>query len=82
LLQLSRQQGMATTAHPSAYCASPMSGQGTSIALISAYVLAGEAAAASGAHLHAFPENGRNSPRFAEDWLASIDNRIAINSQK
>src|SRR5262249_20145633 len=29
-----------------AYCASPMSGQGTSIALIGAYVLAGELAAA------------------------------------
>ncbi len=31
-----------------AYCASPMSGQGTSLALIGAYVLAGELAAASG----------------------------------
>src|SRR6516164_3852518 len=29
------------------YCASPMSGQGTSLALIGAYVLAGELAAAS-----------------------------------
>src|SRR5262249_40782435 len=37
-----------------AYCASPMSGQGTSIALIGAYVLAGELAAASGAHPRAF----------------------------
>src|SRR5262245_45589156 len=32
------------------YCASPMSGQGTSLALIGAYVLAGELAAASGAY--------------------------------
>ena len=39
-----------------AYCASPMSGQGTSIALIGAYVLAGELAAASGAHPRAFAE--------------------------
>src|SRR5262249_12124257 len=31
-----------------AYCASPMSGQGTSIALIGAHVLAGELAAAAG----------------------------------
>ena len=31
-----------------AYCASPMSGQGTSLALIGAYVLAGELAAAKG----------------------------------
>jgi 2-polyprenyl-6-methoxyphenol hydroxylase-like FAD-dependent oxidoreductase len=33
-----------------------MSGQGTSIALIGAYVLAGELAAAHGAHLRAFAE--------------------------
>ncbi len=36
------------------YCASPMSGQGTSLAFIGAYVLAGELAAASGAHQTAF----------------------------
>jgi 2-polyprenyl-6-methoxyphenol hydroxylase-like FAD-dependent oxidoreductase len=36
------------------YYASPMSGQGTSLALIGAYVLAGELAAASGAHQAAF----------------------------
>jgi 2-polyprenyl-6-methoxyphenol hydroxylase-like FAD-dependent oxidoreductase len=36
------------------YCASPMSGQGTSLALIGAYVLAGELAAASGDHQTAF----------------------------
>jgi 2-polyprenyl-6-methoxyphenol hydroxylase-like FAD-dependent oxidoreductase len=39
-----------------AYCASPMSGQGTSIALIGAYVLAGELAAAAGAFPRAFAE--------------------------
>src|SRR5262249_49911894 len=38
------------------YCASPLSGQGTSIALIGAYVLAGELAAAAGAHPRAFAE--------------------------
>jgi 2-polyprenyl-6-methoxyphenol hydroxylase-like FAD-dependent oxidoreductase len=37
-----------------AYCASPMSGQGSSLALIGAYVLAGELAAASGDHEAAF----------------------------
>lgn len=36
------------------YCASPMSGQGTSLAIIGAYVLAGELAAASGAYQTAF----------------------------
>jgi 2-polyprenyl-6-methoxyphenol hydroxylase-like FAD-dependent oxidoreductase len=37
-----------------AYCASPMSGQGSSLELIGAYVLAGELAAASGDHRAAF----------------------------
>jgi 2-polyprenyl-6-methoxyphenol hydroxylase-like FAD-dependent oxidoreductase len=36
------------------YCASPMSGQGSSLAMIGAYVLAGELAAASGDHAAAF----------------------------
>ena len=38
------------------YCASPMSGQGTSLALIGAYVLAGELAAASSAYQIAFQQ--------------------------
>jgi 2-polyprenyl-6-methoxyphenol hydroxylase-like FAD-dependent oxidoreductase len=49
-------QGRVVLVGDAAYCASPMSGQGTSIALIGAYVLAGELAAASGAHLRAFAE--------------------------
>jgi 2-polyprenyl-6-methoxyphenol hydroxylase-like FAD-dependent oxidoreductase len=42
-----------------AYCASPMSGQGSSLALIGAYVLAGELAAAGGDHDAAFAEYDR-----------------------
>jgi 2-polyprenyl-6-methoxyphenol hydroxylase-like FAD-dependent oxidoreductase len=38
------------------YCASPMSGQGTSLALIGAYVLAGELAAAAGTYQAAFAQ--------------------------
>ncbi|HKC94660.1 MAG TPA: FAD-dependent monooxygenase [Nitrospira sp.] len=49
-------EGRVVLVGDAAYCASPMSGQGTSIALIGAYVLAGELATASGAHLHAFAE--------------------------
>jgi 2-polyprenyl-6-methoxyphenol hydroxylase-like FAD-dependent oxidoreductase len=49
-------QGRVVLVGDAAYCASPMSGQGTSIALIGAYVLAGELAAASDAHLRAFAE--------------------------
>jgi 2-polyprenyl-6-methoxyphenol hydroxylase-like FAD-dependent oxidoreductase len=49
-------QGRVVLVGDAAYCASPMSGQGTSIALIGAYVIAGELAAASGDHLRAFAE--------------------------
>lgn len=45
-----------------AYCASPMSGQGSSLALIGAYVLAGELAAAGGDHEAAFAEYDRVMP--------------------
>jgi 2-polyprenyl-6-methoxyphenol hydroxylase-like FAD-dependent oxidoreductase len=49
-------QGRVALVGDAAYCASPMSGQGTSIALIGAYVLTGELAAASGAPSRAFAE--------------------------
>src|SRR5215467_10948253 len=49
-------QGRVVLVGDAAYCASPMSGQGTSIALISAHVLAGELAAASCSHPLAFAE--------------------------
>lgn len=39
-----------------AYCASPMSGQGTSLALIGAHILAGELACSSGAYQKAFSQ--------------------------
>ncbi|WP_280363392.1 VOC family protein [Nocardia wallacei] len=37
------------------YCASPMSGIGTSLALVGAYILAGELATAGGDHTRAYP---------------------------
>jgi 2-polyprenyl-6-methoxyphenol hydroxylase-like FAD-dependent oxidoreductase len=49
-------QGRVVLVGDAAYCASPMSGQGTSIALIGACVLAGELAAASGNPSRAFVE--------------------------
>jgi 2-polyprenyl-6-methoxyphenol hydroxylase-like FAD-dependent oxidoreductase len=36
------------------YCASPLSGQGTSLALVGAYLLAAELAAAGGDHVAGF----------------------------
>ncbi|MET1071472.1 MAG: FAD-dependent monooxygenase [Umezawaea sp.] len=47
------------------YCASPLSGMGTSLALVGAYVLAGELAAAGGDHRVAFPEYERQLRDFA-----------------
>jgi 2-polyprenyl-6-methoxyphenol hydroxylase-like FAD-dependent oxidoreductase len=49
-------QGRVVLVGDAGYCASPMSGQGTSLALIGAYVLAGEVAAASGAYQAAFDQ--------------------------
>ena len=46
--------GRVTLLGDAGYCASPASGQGTSLALVGAYVLAGELAAASGDHAVAF----------------------------
>lgn len=48
-----------------AYCASPASGQGTSLALVGAYVLAGELAAAGGDHRTAFAAYEREMRPFA-----------------
>jgi 2-polyprenyl-6-methoxyphenol hydroxylase-like FAD-dependent oxidoreductase len=57
-------QGRVVLAGDAGYCASPMSGQGTSLALISAYVLAGELAAASGAYQTAFDRYEREMRPF------------------
>ncbi|WP_327253715.1 FAD-dependent monooxygenase [Streptomyces sp. NBC_01244] len=51
----------------SAYCASPASGQGTSLALVGAYVLAGELAAAGGDHTTGFAAYEREMRGFAEE---------------
>jgi 2-polyprenyl-6-methoxyphenol hydroxylase-like FAD-dependent oxidoreductase len=59
-------QGRVVLVGDAAYCASPMSGQGTSIALIGAYVLAGELAAAPGAHPRAFAEFEKVMRPFVE----------------
>ncbi|MFI6321164.1 FAD-dependent monooxygenase [Nonomuraea sp. NPDC050556] len=49
-----------------AYCASPASGQGTSLAIVGAYVLAGELAAAAGDHEIAFDAYQREMAEFVE----------------
>jgi len=57
-------QGRVVLVGDAGYCASPMSGQGTSLALIGAYVLAGELAAASGAYQTAFYQYEREMRPF------------------
>ncbi|MER7502156.1 FAD-dependent monooxygenase [Nonomuraea pusilla] len=49
-----------------AYCPSPASGQGTSLALVGAYVLAGELAEAHGDHHTAFPRFEQEMRPFVE----------------
>ncbi|GAB2549812.1 FAD-dependent monooxygenase [Nocardia heshunensis] len=52
-----------------AYCPSPLSGQGTSMALVGAYVLAGELRAAAGDHRAAFPAYQERMREFVEQNL-------------
>ena len=49
-----------------AYCAAPLSGMGTSLAIVGAYVLAGELAAAGGAHEPAFRAYYNEMREFVE----------------
>ena len=59
------------------YCASPMSGQGTSLALIGAYILAGELAAASGDYQTAFQTYESEMRPFV-----ALNQELAIRSAK
>jgi 2-polyprenyl-6-methoxyphenol hydroxylase-like FAD-dependent oxidoreductase len=57
-------QGRVALVGDAGYCASPMSGQGTSLALIGAYALAGELAAAPGDYQTAFHRYEREMRPF------------------
>src|SRR5262249_48078404 len=59
-------QGRVALVGDAGYCASPMSGQGTSLALVGGYVLAGELAASSGAYQTAFDEYEKEMRPFVE----------------
>ncbi|GII42096.1 FAD-dependent monooxygenase [Planotetraspora phitsanulokensis] len=59
-------RGRVTLVGDAGYCASPMSGQGTSLALVGAYVLAAELAAAGGDHRSALAGYERRMRPFAE----------------
>ncbi|MEU6173026.1 FAD-dependent monooxygenase [Streptantibioticus parmotrematis] len=59
------------------YCGSPMSGQGTSMAMVGAYVLAGELKAAAGDHRAAFAAYERELREYVADNQA-----IALTSRE
>ncbi|WP_225730777.1 MULTISPECIES: FAD-dependent monooxygenase [unclassified Nocardia] len=52
-----------------AYCPSPLAGQGTSMALVGAYVLAGELKSAAGEHRIAFPNYQRTVGAYIDQNL-------------
>jgi 2-polyprenyl-6-methoxyphenol hydroxylase-like FAD-dependent oxidoreductase len=70
-------QGRVALAGDAGYCASPMSGQGTSLALIGAYVLAGELAAAGADYQAAF----RNYEKELRPYVI-INQELGIRSAK
>jgi 2-polyprenyl-6-methoxyphenol hydroxylase-like FAD-dependent oxidoreductase len=57
-------QGRVVLVGDAGYCASPMSGQGTSLALVGAYVLAGELAAAVDNYQVAFRQYDKEMRQF------------------
>jgi 2-polyprenyl-6-methoxyphenol hydroxylase-like FAD-dependent oxidoreductase len=68
-------RGRVALAGDAGYCASPMSGQGTSLALIGAYVLVGELAAASGAYQTAFQRYEKEMRPFV-----ALNQELAVKS--
>jgi 2-polyprenyl-6-methoxyphenol hydroxylase-like FAD-dependent oxidoreductase len=58
--------GRVTLAGDAGYCPSPLSGQGSSLALVGAYVLASELAAAGGEHRDAFARYQQRMQDFVE----------------
>ena len=56
-----------------AYCASPLSGMGTGMAVVGAYVLAGELAEADGDHRMAFDNYGKLMRGFVEKCQGIAD---------
>ena len=66
-------QGRVALVGDAGYCCSPMSGQGTSVALLGAYILAGELAAAGADHQRGFANYYNEFHSYIErtQWLAT-----------
>ena len=64
------------------YCGSPLSGQGTSMAMVGAYVLAGELKAAGGGHRAAFPAyQDALRDYVADNQRLALTNKARIQAQ-
>jgi 2-polyprenyl-6-methoxyphenol hydroxylase-like FAD-dependent oxidoreductase len=65
------------------YCGSPLSGQGTSMAMVGAYVLAGELKAAGGDHRAAFENYERELRGYvAANQELALTNRARVEAQR
>ncbi|TDD80559.1 FAD-dependent oxidoreductase [Actinomadura darangshiensis] len=65
------------------YCGSPLSGQGTSIAMVGAYVLAGELKAAGGDHRAAFANYERELRGYvAANQELALTNKARVEAQR
>ncbi|SNR48459.1 FAD-dependent monooxygenase [Actinomadura mexicana] len=65
------------------YCGSPLSGQGTSMAIVGAYVLAGELKAAGGDHRDAFANYERELRGYvAANQELALTNKARVDAQR
>ncbi len=64
------------------YASSPVSGQGTSVAIVGAYVLAGELAAAQGDYALAFSEYEKKLLPFVKKNQALVKLNVAVMTEK
>ena len=66
ILMPAHHRGRVALVGDAGYCASPLSGMGTSLALVGAYVLAGELHATAGDHVTAFPSYDKEMRPYIE----------------
>ncbi|AQA15694.1 FAD-dependent monooxygenase [Streptomyces malaysiensis] len=76
-------RGRVTLVGDAGYCGSPMSGQSTSMAVVGAYVLAGELKAAGGDHTAAFAAYERELRGYATaNQQLALDNQVRREAQE
>ncbi|MFB4296332.1 FAD-dependent monooxygenase [Actinomadura sp. NTSP31] len=76
-------QGRVVLLGDAGYCGSPLSGQGTSMAMVGAYVLAGELRAADGDHRAAFAGYERELRGYvAANQQLALTNKARVDAQR